>query len=408
MLAVIVMAASAQTPFELGVEAFKRGDYTEAVAPLEAARAVDPRDADTALLLGICYFHLGRLDDARPLLEQAERDGDDDGKASARVFLGLVADARGEATRARDYYALVARSPTELGASGRLLLEENGPERWSLVAIAAPGYDSNVALQPTTAAPSGPGRGKASTGDGYGSLIGAITARPVPELALVVDETLSYRRYAQQTAYDLLANAVGASYALAGVENRAALAYHFDASTLGGARYELAHIAEASYRHALSRCYALGARYTFAARDYSQAAYAGYTGLDHTGGVELAWGSPRAPSEGWAGYVFERESTSDPALASTGHGGRAQISARLGGDALLRASGLAMYRTYDAASMARVDTLVRGDLAVYLGVSDAIGLILGTSLARNISNDANFDYTKWTVFVGAVAGASPR
>jgi tetratricopeptide (TPR) repeat protein len=400
-------AAADTTPFERGVELFRAGDFAGAIAPLEQAQTADPHDADTALLLGIAYFRVGRSDDAEPLLAQAERDGDESARASARVFLGLIADARGEASRAHGYYALVARSSTELGASGRLLLEQGGPERWSLVALVLPGYDSNVALLPASAAPPGPGRGGGGDGDADIAVVGAATARPVPDLALVLDETLLYRRYASQTAYDMLANAVGATYTLAGTSDRASLAYHFDASTLGGARYELAHLADVTYRHALASCYGIAARYTFADRNYAPVDFAGYTGLDHVGGVDFAWGSPRSPGEGSAGYVFEREGTTDPTLASTGHGARAQLRARVAGDTEVRASALAIYRTFDAAAMGRVDTHLRGDVALYVGASDAIGFVAGASLARNVSNDPDYDYTKWTVFVGISASAMP-
>ncbi len=408
IVALVASTAAAETSaFERGVELFRSGDFAGSIAPLEQARAGDPHDADTALLLGIAYYRVGRSDDAEPLLRQAETDGDESSRASARVFLGLIADARGDTSRARRYYAQVARSSTELGASGRLLLEQGGPERWSLVALLLPGYDSNVALLPASAAPPGPGRGGGGDGDADLALVGAATARPVPDLALVLDETLLYRRYASQTAYDMLANAVGASYTLAGAADRAMLAYHFDASMLGGTRYELAHLVDASYRHAIADSYGIGARYSFAYHDYAPVDYAGYTGPDHVAGIDFAWGSSRAPSEGTVGYVFERESTSDPTLASTGHGGRAQLRARITSDSELRASALAIYRTFDAASMGRVDTHLRGDVALYIGVADAIGLVAGATLARNVSNDPNYDYTKWTVFVGLAAAATP-
>src|SRR5690242_1597762 len=146
-LAPAVRAGDA-TPFELGVARVRADDFTGAIPPLEQAHAADPGDTDTALLLGIAYYRTGRLDDARPLLHQAERASDAETQASARVFLGLIADARGNVSRARTYYALVARSSTELGASGRLLLDDSGAERWSVVAIVRPGYDSDVALLP--------------------------------------------------------------------------------------------------------------------------------------------------------------------------------------------------------------------------------------------------------------------
>lgn len=407
---VIALTAAARadvpaSPFERGVARFRAEDFAGALAPLEQAHAADPDDADTALLLGITYYRLGRADDARPLLELAAARGDADDRASARVFLGLIADERGDSERARDYYALVARSSGELATSARLLLEHDGPQRWSLVAIVRPGYDSNVALQPATVAP-GPGAG--NPGDSDLSLIGSATVRPFEDTPLVLDTTVLYRAYAQQTSYDMLADAIGATATMAGARDRATLAYHYDASTLGGARYELAHVVDASYRHALGAGLAAGASYSFAARDYAQDAYAGYTGLYHTAGAELAWGSPRGPAEASAGYVFEREGTDDATLASIGHGGRGQLHIRLGDAADLRASAEAIHRTFDAAAMGRIDTSISADAALYVDVTDALGFVLGASLVRNVSNVADYDYMKWTAFAGLIATALPQ
>jgi hypothetical protein len=324
------------------------------------------------------------------------------------VFLGLIADERGEAERASAYYASVARSSTALGASGRMLLEHSGPERWSVVAIFRPGYDSNVALQPATATAPGPGGNGDGAADAEFSGIGAATARPSTALPLVLDETVLYRAYARQTDYDMLADSSGGTWTLAGASDRALLAYHFDASMLGGARYELAHLADVAVQHALSRSYGLAASYQFAARDYAQDAYSGYSGMYHAAAAELTWGSPRATSEGSTGYVFERDNTSDGTLRSTGHGARVQLHARLGGGADLRVSALAVQRTFDAAAMGRVDTHVRTEAALYLDATASVGVLIGGSFVRNASNAADFDYTKWTAFVGLVAAAAPR
>lgn len=393
--------------FERGVAKFQAGDLAEAIPLLADAHARDPRDPDAALLLGIAYYKSGDPDDARPLLEQAERDGDADGQASARVFLGLLAEERGDDVRARGYYTLVAHSSTDLGASGRLLLDRSGPERWSAIAIARPGYDSNVALFADSATRGGPGRGNGGvqTGDADVTVVGALTGRPFPDVALVLDDTLSYRQQATMTAYDFLADTLGASYTLAGRDDRASLGYHFDASLLGGARFELGHVFDASYRHLFGEL-GLGGRYTFADRDYAQMDYAGYTGLYHTGIAELSWGSPTAPTELAGGYVFERDHTNDATLSETGNGGRATLRAKVGGAGELRASLLVVHRVYDAASLGRVDEHVRGDAALFVDLSPTWGLVLGGTAMRNASSDANFTYTKLTIYAGIVVGAS--
>jgi hypothetical protein len=220
---------------------------------------------------------------------------------------------------------------------------------------------------------------------------------------LVLEELLLYRAYAHQTDFNMLADAIGATNTLAGAHDRASIAYHFEASTLGAQRYELAHVADGSYRHTFGASFGLGARYTFAARDYAPDAYAGYTGLYHVASAEAVWGSPAASSEGTIGYVFERQGANDPTLASNGNGGSAQLRLRLGDGVDLRASALAIHRRFDSASMGRIDTYVRGDAALYVDASSAFGFVVGGSLVRNASNTPDDDYTKWTLFAGVIA-----
>jgi tetratricopeptide (TPR) repeat protein len=382
-LAVIAVAAPAHAgdvvALERGTAAFRAGDFAGAIAPLEAAHAADPRDPDTALLLGIAYYRVDRSGEARPLLELAEAAGDADAQASARVFLGLIGEAGGDDERARGYFTLVAASSTELHASGQLLLDKSGPERWALVAILRPGYDSNVAVLPATASAQG-----MHSADADMTLIAAATGRPSLDLPLVLDETVVYRKQAQLAAYDMFTDTLGGTATLGG----ARVAYHFEAALLGGARYELGHVAEASYRSG-----AFGARYTFAARDYAQAAYVGYSGLQHTGALEAHWHDVTVAG------VVDRDSTDDAMLAATSAGGRADVHA-----GAFRGSAIVLDRQFDEAG--RVDVQARVDGALFLDVSRSVGAVIGAALVRNASNAPDFDYTKWTVFAGLVIGAS--
>ncbi len=389
--------AETETAFEHGLALFKTGDFANAIGPLVEAHRIDPADPDTALMLGIAYYRTGHLDAAYPLLVQAERAGDVESQASARVFLGLIADARGEPDRAHHYYTLVAHSPTELGTSGRLLLELSGPERWSVAGIVRPGYDSNVALLPATAM-----KGTTS-GDGEVTLIGTATGRPTLDLPVVLDETLVYRRHAQQTDFDILSDVLGATATLAGATDRGSLAYHFEVSTLGGARYQTAHVADLATRHDLGHGYGLGGRYTFAARDYVLADYAGYTGITHTAVAELSWGSAGTPHQLFGGYVFEREGTADPSLSSISNGATGTLRVRPWRGAELRVSALGAYRSYDAASNGRRDVQVSADATLHVNLTRVLGVVIGGSAVHNTSNDASFEYIKWTTFLGLVA-----
>jgi tetratricopeptide (TPR) repeat protein len=409
LIAAAAPAAAAEAPqpteLERGVALFQAHRYGDAIPPLAAAHAADPADPDAALLLGIAYYQTGRPESARPLLEQAERGGGADAQASARVFLGLIADAAGDAERARGYYALVARSPTDLGASGRRLLDRDRPE-WSIAAILRPGVDSNVPLLPTTAVGPGPGRGGGGQADADLTLIASATARPLGSVPLVLDETASYRKQVSLGDYDALGDVLGATVALEGGANAGSLAYHFELSTLGGARYELGHIADAGYRRALGGRdgLGLGLRYTFAARDFAQDAYAGYTGLYHTAIAEASWGGPAAPREFAIGYVLARDATDDATLAATGHGGRIAARLRPWAGAELRAQLTAGAYLYNEA--ARRDLRVRGEATLFIDVSHAVGIVLGATALHNASNAADADYDKWTAFGGLVVAAS--
>src|SRR5262252_3256902 len=116
--------AFAQEALERGVERFRARDFAAAASALEQAHARDPRDDDTTLLLGISYYRLGRLNEAESLLRKAAQSRDGDVAANANLFLGLIADDRGDAAGARARLEAAARSPNPtLASAGRSLLE---------------------------------------------------------------------------------------------------------------------------------------------------------------------------------------------------------------------------------------------------------------------------------------------
>ncbi len=399
VLLALATPARAESAFERGVALFQAGKYAASLGPLAAAHAAAPTDVDTALLLGIAYYETGDLARARPLLEQVERSGDPDGRASARVFLGLIADAAGQVDRARTYYALVAHSQTELGPSGRLLLEQSGTERWMIAAIMRPGFDSNVPLLPATA--TGPGTGKRSDADL--TLIVTATARPIADLPLVVDETATYRKQAELTDYDLLGDVLGGTLVFADRCNHGTLAYHLDASLLGGTRFDVAHVADAGYRRSVGGGYGVGARYAFAAHDYAQDAYAGYSGLYHTATAEASWGAPTSARELVLGYVVAREATDDGDLAVTAHGPIVTGRVRAHGSELRTAISIAQ-RWYGEDG--RRDLLARGEAMLVVDISRTVSLVLGATAVHNGSTIAADAYDKWTVFGGVIVASS--
>jgi hypothetical protein len=384
------------TALEQGVARFAAHDFAGAIGSLARAHAEAPTDAEVALLLGIAEYRVGHPAIAEPLLALAATSPDPETVASARIFLGLIADARGESARARTYYALVASSPTTLGAAGGRLLERGG-DTWSLAIVSRPGYDSNVALQPATATARGSG------GDADLTTVGVATVRPSSELDLVLDESALYRRHVRMTDYDLLSNTVGAAATFGGSTDHVMLAYHFEASLLGGSRYDLGHAGDVAYLHSFGDGLGAAVRYSLDARDYAPPAYAGYTGLSHTGIAELAWGTPSTAKQLSIGYVLERDNTADRMLTATGNGGRLTVRGRAASGVELRGSALASYRSYDAASLGRRDLYVTADAGLYVELTRVFGVVLGGTLVRNASNAAATDYLKWTVYAGVSA-----
>src|SRR5215470_2270741 len=104
---VSLASADGDGEFERGLAKFQAGEFAAAIAPLAAAHAADPSDIDTGLLLGIAYYHCDDAARARPLLVAAAASPDRETRDSARIFLGLIADAAGDADRASDYFESV-------------------------------------------------------------------------------------------------------------------------------------------------------------------------------------------------------------------------------------------------------------------------------------------------------------
>lgn len=397
-LGVAPVSAGDASDLERGVAAFQAGDFPAAIASLTAARASDPADLDTQLLLGIAYYRIDDLARARPLLLAAARSPDAETRDSARIFLGLIADAAGDGDAAHRYYDGVARSGSSLAQSGQQLLARNRGERFAVVAVLRPEVDSNVPLLPATAEPTASG-----TIDSDLFMLGDISARPFESIALVIDEAVSFRKQARLADYDAASSVSSATWSHRDTTYRAALGYHLDASLLGGARYQLGHTADAALRRAIVGRFGIAVSYQLVARTLFPEAYAGYTGTTHTGTARLSWISPALELE--AGYVIARERTDDATLSALASGG--QLAARLRlGHLDLRLFTQVTDRRYDPAAMGRRDLHARADLALYLDLSSHLGGLIGGTMLHDASNQIDLGYAKWTGYLGVVIAAS--
>jgi tetratricopeptide (TPR) repeat protein len=392
--------AAEGSELERGIGRFEAGQFAAAIEPLAAAHASDPADLDTSLLLGIAYYRIDDVARARPLLVAAAGSTDAETRDGARIFLGLLADAAGDAAQARGYYDAVARSTSALADSARALRDHAGGERFAAVLAIRPELDSNVPVLPSTATPLAGG-----TQDTDVVVVAGASVRPFPSLGLVIDELVAYRKQAHLADYDMLSSASSATWSQRGDAYRAALGYRLDASTLGGARYLLGHTGELNARRAIAGSFGLGAGYQLAARSYAPDAYAGYTGVTQTATARLSWIAASWELE--LGYVLVREATDDPALSATGNGGQLAARLSLGRVADLRLVALGSDRRYDAAAMGRHDVVVRADASLYVELGAHVGAVLGGSLLDNTSSAMDQSYAKWTAFLGLVVATAP-
>jgi hypothetical protein len=392
--------AGADSELERGLARFQAGDFAAAVEPLAAAHAVDPSDLDTALLLAIAYYRTDDLARARPLLVAAVGSADAETRDSARIFLGLIADASGDRAQARGYYDLVARSSSDLAGSAQHLLDGGRGERIAAVVVIRPEIDSNVPLLPATTAPVDGGATDADL-----LAVADVRVRPFEAVALVIDEALSYRRQARLVDYDLASSVSSATWSHRGEVYRAAIGYRFDASLLGGSLYQLGHTVDASARRAIVGALGIGVSYQLAARTLAPAAYAGYTGITQTGTARLSWLTPDCELE--LAYVLAREDTDDATLSAIAGGG--QLAARYGfGHGVdLRLFAAVADRRYDAAAMGRHDVQERAEASLYVDLSSHVGAVIGGSLLHDDSSAMDEGYTKWTGYLGVVIATSP-
>jgi len=391
--------ADADAELARGLARFEAGEFAAAIGPLEAAHAADPSDLDADLLLGIAYYRCNDPGRARPLLALAEHSPDPEIRDSARIFLGLLADATGDTAGALGYYEGVAHGSSSLATSGRELLDRGRGERLSAALVIRPELDSNVPLLPATATPTGGG-----TGDRDLFVLALVRVRPFDAVAVTLDETVAYRKQMQLTDYDLASSVTGATWSHLGADYHAALGYHFDASTLGGALFQLGHTVDAGARGVIAGSFGVAASYQLAVRTLYPDAFAGYTGTVQTATARLSW-----LARGWeleVGAVIGREVTDDPALSAVASGG--QLTGRLRmGRADLRLFARAADRRYDAAALGRRDFQVRADASVYVDLTPHLGAVLGGSWLDNRSNAMDDGFVKWTGYLGVVVATAP-
>src|SRR5262249_48071893 len=156
-------------------------------------------------------------------------------RASAHIFLGLIERDRGSTDAARAQLGAAAGTSSPLlSDAGRTLLSATGPRLLTLTLLLRPGFDSNVPLLPGTALAPGALTARA---DGDILLLASAALRPLRGIGLTVEESASYRQQLRLTDFDLFSNVLGVRYAWLGQSDRVLARYGFELMTLGRELY---------------------------------------------------------------------------------------------------------------------------------------------------------------------------
>ncbi len=401
--------AAATAALERGIALFKQRQFVSAAQALEQAQKAPLMRSEVVLMLGICYYKIGSLTQAEPLLRQALKDPDPETQDSARVFLGLLFQEQGALDQARAELDRVAGSPT-LRDSAQNLLKETRPHRLSLTFLLSPEYDGNVPLTNYGTWSSNP-QGSA---DGDMLFLGSISARPLVT-GLTFGDTLSYRQQFQQSAYDLLLNSTWLGYSYLGIVNRIRGTVQLTYAMLGGSTLYVDIDARAWYRRRLHDKLGFALYYDGHYRDYINTDYLTLSGFLQSLQAELGWGLAPQPLSAGISYQVIREQTV-PGIAGDGsddfrawaHGPALWLRARLHRRVELALYGTFLQRLFDYfpatdGSPQRIDHVYNADLSLNINLRNWLELFVGGAVIYNDSNNNLFMYLKPTAYLGMAA-----
>lgn len=388
-----------QRAFEDAVALMDRGDRSGAIAAFEALRAREP-DPAAALLEGICRYELGDDGGARALLLEAGRSPEL--SASAELFLGLIALREGEGAAAERRFLSASLGDPALRATASELLKRTARDgKLVLAAQLLGGYDSNVALVPST------GVALSGAGDASLSVVGSALARPLGGSGPYALVSGGYRKQMILNSYDAGAVAAALGWQLEKGESRASADYTFEFLAFGGSPYLLRHVLGLRGQLAMAPFTVEGA-YAVGFQSFLTEGTAGYSGQLHSGALSLGW----APSSRWGlevGYVVLRDVARLAELASVGHGPLLGGHLRLTGELRLLAAVGYRHRQGDAVDpdfevLRRDDVLdATGRLEIDLG--RVISLFVALEVRGVSSNVAELSAVRVAGWLGVAVSA---
>ena len=138
--------ASAESDYELGLQAYKTGSYTSAASYFESAMGQGMDSLSLIYNLASSYYKVGRLEEAKEYFLQLEQT--EDMRDIARYHLGLIAVKEKDISVARNYFGLVSaegRDNRLMKLSDKHLESLSAKEsRWRSLVNLNLGYDDNI------------------------------------------------------------------------------------------------------------------------------------------------------------------------------------------------------------------------------------------------------------------------
>ena len=138
--------ASAESDYELGLQAYKTGSYTAAASYFESALGQGMDSLSLIYNLASSYYKVGRLEEAKEYFLQLEQT--EEMRDIARYHLGLIAVKEKDISVARNYFGLVStegRDKKLIKLSDKHLESLSVKEsRWRSLVNLNMGYDDNI------------------------------------------------------------------------------------------------------------------------------------------------------------------------------------------------------------------------------------------------------------------------
>ncbi|HYD41042.1 MAG TPA: hypothetical protein VEB43_09430 [Anaeromyxobacter sp.] len=278
--------------FTRGLERVRAGDCRGALPALDEARTAG--DPAASLLAGVCRYQLGEDDAAAEALREAA--DDEETRASAELYLGLLALRGGRPGEASPLFRSAAADPGLAPVARALARDARREGRVVLSLLGEASWDSNADVAP------GGGIGPEDSADGVGGGTALLTVAPWRERGPYVRGAFTLQEQARRDEFDLLATSLAAGLPLGPGSRGLLVEYGWDERRVGGAPYLSAHRLLAEGRAALREGLTAGAAYALRGETFRSAELEDDSGLRHDLQVDVTAAIRRARlTAGWQG-----------------------------------------------------------------------------------------------------------